>query len=235
MEYPLREAIILAGGFGTRLRDLVSDLPKPMAPIGNRPFLEILFKALSQKKIKRLILSIGYMGEKIVEYFGKSYLDLEIIYEIEKEALGTGGAIKKALRHCQEDAIFVFNGDTYLDLEVDKVWEIWKKNQNSIIVGREVENCSRYGKLVISQAKVKKFIEKSSHKKGIINAGSYLLRKDSFSNFHFPKENFSLEKDFLAKKVETQDFDFFLTKGNFIDIGIPEDYQKAQTLSYLIN
>ncbi len=112
------EAIVLAGGFGTRLRQVVPDLPKPMAPIAGRPFLEILLLSLYQKGFSRVVLSLGFMAEKIIAHFGDRYVGMDLVYAVEHHPLGTGGAIRVALAQCASDHVFVFNGDTYLDLEV---------------------------------------------------------------------------------------------------------------------
>jgi D-glycero-alpha-D-manno-heptose 1-phosphate guanylyltransferase len=88
------EAIVLAGGLGTRLRSVVSDLPKPMAPIGDKPFLEYILKYLQKNGITRAILSVGYKWETIKEHFGDKFENIELIYSVENESLGTGGAIK---------------------------------------------------------------------------------------------------------------------------------------------
>ena len=127
----MREAIVLSGGLGTRLRGIVPDLPKSMAPIGDRPFLEILLKNLAKKGFKRVILSLGYMAEKITAHFGSSFAGMELHYVIEEKPLGTGGAIRLALSVCSQDHAYVFNGDTFLDLEVDKIYEEWKLKKNS--------------------------------------------------------------------------------------------------------
>ena len=115
------EAIVLAGGFGTRLKSVVFDLPKPMAPVAGKPFLERLLKSLAQKGFTRIVLALGYMAEKVIEHFGSRFEGMELVYEIESTPLGTGGAVRLALTQCLTDHVFVFNGDTYLDLEVSHV------------------------------------------------------------------------------------------------------------------
>jgi D-glycero-alpha-D-manno-heptose 1-phosphate guanylyltransferase len=112
------EAIVLAGGRGTRLQDVVPVLPKPMAPIAGRPFLEIVLCLLARKGFRRAVLSLGYMADKVVACFGDHFSGMDLIYEIEPRPLGTGGATRQALARCNADHVFVFNGDTYLDLEV---------------------------------------------------------------------------------------------------------------------
>jgi D-glycero-alpha-D-manno-heptose 1-phosphate guanylyltransferase len=221
------EGIILAGGFGTRLRQVVPDLPKPMAPIAGRPFLEILLSDLARKGLGRIVLSLGFMAEKIESYFSTRFAGMEIDYVIEDDPLGTGGAVRLAMEQCNEDHVFIFNGDTYLDLEIDAVERQWQSHHRPIIVGREVPDTARYGRLLSKDAQVVGFTEKGISGLGLINAGCYVLNRGQLDVF--PQHSaFSLETDYLAKAVQDLPFDLFVTSGHFIDIGVPEDYQRAQ-------
>mgnify|MGYP000739359097 CR=1 FL=1 len=221
------EAIVLAGGFGTRLQQVVSDLPKPMAPVAGKPFLEILLSELSKKGFKRIILSVGYMADKIISYFGDEFKGVELVYEIEDRPLGTGGAVKQALQHCKTDHVFVFNGDTYLDLDVDAAELKWQKNKAMLIVAKEVSDTARYGRIVFEGDRIVGFSEKGVEGSGLINAGCYILPVSVLDDFELGSP-FSLEVDFFAKVVQQQRIDVFVTNGHFIDIGIPEDYFRAQ-------
>jgi D-glycero-alpha-D-manno-heptose 1-phosphate guanylyltransferase len=222
------EAIVLAGGFGTRLKQVVPDLPKPMASVAGRPFLEILLSLLAKNGFNRVILSLGHMADKVTSHFGHDYAGMELVYEIEDSPLGTGGAVRRALGQCRTDHAFVFNGDTYLGLEVEKVERLWQKNHMPIIVAREVEDTARYGRLDTSEGRVLGFKEKGEAGPGLINAGTYVLPIDILNEFKAGVA-FSLENDFLVKVVGSMQFDLFVSNGQFIDIGIPEDYQRAQT------
>jgi len=223
------EAIVLAGGFGTRLKQVVQDVPKPMAPINGHPFLEILLTSLASKGFKRVVLSLGHMADKISNHFGNHFSDLELIYEIETTPLETGGAIRAALPHCKNDHAFIFNGDTYLDLEAIEVETLWQQTQQPIIVACKVDDSSRYGGLKIKNNHVIGFSEKGQSGKGLINAGCYLLPTHILD--HVPLgQKFSLENQFLTQAVLNHPFQVFITQGQFIDIGIPEDYSRAQTL-----
>lgn len=222
------EAIILAGGFGTRLREVVPDLPKPMALVAGRPFLEILLTSLARKGLRRAVLSLGYMADKVVVHFGDHFAGIELVYEIELEPLGTGGALRQALSRCNRDHAFVFNGDTYLDLGMQDVEVHWQKHRMPIIVALEVLDTARYGRLDTDRERVIGFIDKGIVGPGLINAGCYVLPIDILNDFPLG-EPFSLEADFLAKSVDKQRFDLFVTNGHFIDIGVPEDYVRAQT------
>jgi D-glycero-alpha-D-manno-heptose 1-phosphate guanylyltransferase len=222
------EAIVLAGGFGTRLRDVVSDLPKPMAPVAGRPFLEILLTKLAQKGFTRVVLSLGFMSEKIVAYFGDSYMGMALVYEIESEPLGTGGAIRMALLRCETDHAFIFNGDTYLDVEVKEMEALWQSAHHPVIVVREVPDTTRFGRIEIYHGRINAFLEKGMSGQGFINAGCYLLPKNALDDFPLG-QCFSLETDFFVKYLQRVQFNGFITHGHFIDIGVPDDYKLAQT------
>ncbi len=221
------EAIILAGGLGTRLREVLYDTPKPMAPIAGRPFLEILLRILAQKNFFRVVISLGYMAEKISSYFGDSFSGMELAYVVEKQPLGTGGGTRLAMVECYEDHVFVLNGDTFLDLEVDLVERQLRLEGKPIIVGREVSDTARYGRLVTKNGLVTGFTEKGISGKGVINAGCYVFFRDQLNSFPVYSK-FSLEDDYLPRAVAAGSFGLFMTKGNFIDIGVPEDYHRAQ-------
>ncbi|MCR4305429.1 MAG: nucleotidyltransferase family protein [Gallionella sp.] len=222
------EAIVLAGGFGTRLKQVVPDLPKPMAPVAGRPFLEILLTSLARKGFSRMVLSLGYMAEKVVAHFGDHFAGMELVYEIEPSPLGTGGAVRTALALCTTDHVFVFNGDTFLDIEAADVEAHWQVHHAPIIVARAVPDTARYGSLDSSHGRVLGFVEKGASGAGLINAGCYVLPVDILDGFPLGQP-FSLEADFLAKAVGEKRFDLFVTSGHFIDIGVPEDYARAQT------
>lgn len=222
------EAIVLAGGLGTRLKHVVPGLPKPMAPVCGRPFMEILLTSLAQKGFNRVIVSLGHMAEKITTHFGNSYSGMELVYEIEKTPLGTGGAIRNALDLCLADYVFVFNGDTYLDVEADVIKSCCLKQRFPIIVAHAVADTARYGRLEVSNNIVSGFSEKGLSGPGLINAGCYVLPKNILERF--PRGfAFSMETDFLTTEISKQRFIVFVSKGKFIDIGIPEDYERAQT------
>ncbi len=224
-----REAIILAGGLGTRLKPLVKDIPKPMALINGRPFLEILIKHLVKNNFKRVILSIGYKSQYIIDYFSKEDFGTEIIFSKEEDMLGTGGAIKLGISHATEDCIFVFNGDTFADINYDLVESTFNKINKSILCGIFVKNVSRYGSISFKDNNLLGFEEKGSNEPGIINAGVYYLKTNQLDDFT-EGLNFSFEQDFLAIKKNFEKIGVCNFEGIFIDIGIPEDYIISQTL-----
>lgn len=223
------EAIVLAGGFGTRLRKVVSDVPKPMAPIAGRPFLEILLGSLAKKGFSRVVLSLGFMAEHISSYFGQSFQGLEINYVVEEKPLGTGGGIRLAVEKCTQDHVVIFNGDTYLDLEAERLEQRWQAKKCPIVVGRNVSDTERYGRLIVEGERIIRFAEKGMTGQGLINAGCYVLATDVLARFPL-NQPFSIETDYLVPEVDHTPIEVFVTEGMFIDIGIPEDYARAQTL-----
>ncbi len=221
------EAIVLAGGLGTRLREIISDLPKSMAPIAGHPFLEILLGNLEKKGFNRIIFSLGYKADIITKHFGSKFGNMELCYEVESSPLGTGGAIRASLMHCQGDHAFIFNGDTFLDLEVDQIEALWNAYKKPIIVAREIQDTQRYGQLCVESNRIIEFTYKAISGPGLINAGCYVLPRDALDSFELGHA-FSLEKDFMSIYVKKTYVATFISKGFFIDIGIPSDYERAQ-------
>lgn len=224
----IKEAIILAGGKGTRLQSVVSNVPKPMALIGEKPFLMLLLQYLQSQGIEKVVLSVGYMYEIIQETFGESFNGLSISYSIESEPLGTGGAIAKAMTMVESQSVLVLNGDSFIKIDLEEIERKIPTSENhSLLVLKEMNNVSRYGSVVLKDEVITAFEEKQFKEKALINAGVYVLNKDIFKDKNLP-EKFSFEKDFLEKEVEKENLRGIVTNGYFIDIGVPEDYQKAQ-------
>ena len=227
------QAIILAGGFGTRLKEVVKDVPKPLADIAGKPFLAYLLQNLRNHGVKKVVISVGYLQEKIVEYFGDNYLGMSVSYAREDKPLGTGGAIINSLKFIdQNQPVLVLNGDSFLQVDYQKLFAVHKKNLTMLL--RKMDDCSRYGRVVFDENFViKNFEEKPLDKLGMkssggfINGGIYLLDPKIFKRFSLP-EAFSFESDFLAKELSWLEPQAFTTEGYFIDIGIPEDYARAQ-------
>ena len=171
------EAIILAGGLGRRLKKIVPDSPKPMANINGKPLLEIILKNLSVNGFKRIILSTCYKSKIIETYFGVKYNNMEIIYSVEEIPLGTGGAIKKSLEKCQMKNIYIFNGDTFLEIDFNQLDKLVKNNNRNILVCTKVKDVSRYGAVRFNKGNIIDLKEKKDSGEGWINAGCYVLRK----------------------------------------------------------
>jgi len=238
----IKEAIILAGGFGTRLKDITKDKPKPMVEIKGQPFLAYLFDFLIKQKIRTAILSVFYKFEVIKAYFGEQYKDLSIIYAVEKEPLGTGGAIKNSLNYVKSDEVFVLNGDTFFDIEMKNFYKMHKSKNSkfSIALKRIEEDESRYGFVIIDKSnkiigyqekivkqREEKAIEDRKNVEKGINGGFYIINKGFFLSLA-EEEKFSLEKDFLEKYYKNHCFYGFLFDKYFIDIGVPETYERAK-------
>ncbi len=223
------DAVVLAGGLGTRLRSIVPDLPKPMAPVAGRPFLEILLTLLARKGVQRAVLSVGYRAEVIQTHFGAHFGGIELAYAVETEPLGTGGALRAALGRCQGEQALVVNGDTFLDLDLNALQAHWAQHRRPLIVGREVPDTTRFGRLVVDGTRMAGFAERGTGGAGVINMGHYVLPTDLFAPWPELPARFSFEADFLVPRAAELRFEVFVTHGLFIDIGVPEDFQRAQT------
>jgi D-glycero-alpha-D-manno-heptose 1-phosphate guanylyltransferase len=225
------EAIILAGGLGTRLSSVLPDLPKPMAPIAGRPFLSYLIEFLRTCGILRVVLSVGYRNEAICRFFGSSYAGLKLVYSVEEEPLGTGGALLRSLPCIQEQHAFVLNGDTFLRLDYTGMAASLKDNPGAhlAVALRHVADAARYGRAVVARGRIQGFEARGAAGPGLINAGCYLIARDIFDRFPMPPK-FSWEKEFLEPRSNEVQPVAFLSDAPFIDIGIPEALQEAQTL-----
>lgn len=224
----MADAIILAGGLGTRLREAVPDRPKPLAPIQGVAFLDLLLDQLERSGvIDQIILAIGYKAETIVDHYHKQNRKVPIVFSVEEKPLGTGGAIKRALALTQTSPLFVLNGDSYLSCSLDKMLQDFRFPAS--LAYTHVENASRYGQIEIdSSERITAFREKDqTDRPGWINGGIYLFDRSIFES---RPEVFSLEKDLLpALLVDGGVFGFRATD-LFIDIGTPASFAAAQNL-----
>lgn len=223
------KALILAGGFGTRLRTVVQNIPKVMAPVREIPFLEYLLEHLHKHAFTETLISVHYLAHHIKNYFGDNYKGMNIRYIEENAPLGTGGAIKHSMSFTQDTKnILVMNGDSFTNCNLKEIFEQHAKSDSKIsILVKHMPISERYGTLEISNEIVRSFEEKSQKRNCYINTGIYVLRNDIFLDYSLP-EAFSFEQDFLQKKVDQLQIRAIPTDGFFIDIGIPEDYNRAQ-------
>ena len=224
------EAIILAGGLGTRLQKVVNDKPKSMALINDKPFLEYLLNFLTGQDIRKVILSIGYKREMILNYFKDRYKHLPIFYAIEEEPLGTGGGIVNAMEQVEEECAFVLNGDSMFRIDMHAMLQFHLKIKADLTMAlRYLDDTSRFGTVKIDQTKkVTGFNEKKQDAcPGYINGGVYLINKGFLLSGSFGKQ-FSIEKDCFEKCYKEAGIFGYPSKGYFLDIGIPEDYMTAQ-------
>lgn len=224
----IKEAIVLAGGFGTRLQGVVKDLPKPMAPINNIPFLAYQLNYLKSQGIERVVLSVGYLHETIIEYFNYNYNEMEIDYTIEKDALGTGGGIALALSKVKSNFAFVLNGDTMFRVNLLEMENFhFLQNADLTLALKKLDNIDRFGSVDLENHRINGFLEKNAKKgAGFINGGIYIMEKNFFNKLNLSGK-FSFEKDCLEKYFNTLNFNGFTSEAYFLDIGIPEDYEKA--------
>lgn len=224
------QAIVLAGGLGTRLRGVVPELPKPMAPVAGRPFLTYVLDRLVDAGFNRAVLAVGYRFEAIRDHFGDAYRGMALAYSVESEPLGTGGAIRLAANHASGFPLFILNGDTFLELDYAAMLTAHQQESAplSMAVCR-VPDVGRYGALALQGDRVTGFLEKGGSGAGDINAGVYLLSAEVVQQI--PADSvFSFEQQLLVPRVSELRPLAFHTAGRFIDIGIPEDFARAQQL-----
>lgn len=220
------EAIVLAGGFGTRLRPCIENLPKPLAPVCGRPFISYLLDYLYVNGVHRAIISTGYMADEIVASVGKTYRGMVVDYSHEETPLGTGGGIKKALSLCKDDVAVIINGDTFFDVNLFEMEEFHRNSGCTItLAAKEIPDVYRSGCIRTENGRLTGFSEKGTSGAGKINGGIYFVNKHSLNNI--TEEKFSFEKDILESG--NYDIGVFESNGYFIDIGIPEAYNLAQT------
>jgi D-glycero-alpha-D-manno-heptose 1-phosphate guanylyltransferase len=228
IEESVVEAIILVGGLGTRLKQLTENVPKPMLPIGPRPFLSYLLDYLAGEGVKNVILSVSYKYDVIVSYFGDRYKSIDLRYSIENEPLGTGGAIKYALEQAQSNNILVLNGDTLFCVSLTKMLSFHENHNSCLTIAlKPMAGFSRYGNVVLDGDYVVAFEEKAEKNSGYISGGLYLFKKDIFDKYNLPRK-FSVEEDFFERYIERIRPFGFVSDNYFIDIGIPDDYLHAQ-------
>ena len=222
------EAIVLAGGLGTRLAAKLDGIPKAMAPIGGRPFLETLLGKLQRAGCSHVLLSVGHLHATIQSHFGASFHGMPIDYVIEDVPLGTGGAIRKALLEAREEFVLVLNGDTFLEVDYADLLRSHIANRPSLTMAiTHQENVARYGGVVVKEGCIVGYEENGRSGPGWINAGVYVLPK----GMQWPAdlaEKFSFEVDFLVPQTARLTPAAFEVDGFFLDIGVPEDLERAQ-------
>ena len=221
------EILILAGGFGTRLRSEVPDLPKPLAPVAGRPFLTYLLDRYAAAGMRRAILATGYLGDMVEQAIGARWAGMEVVYSREDTPLGTGGAIAAAARLANGNGLHVCNGDTYLEYSPAALEAAAEGLPMAIALAR-VGDVSRYGTVDVEQGRVLRFHEKRPGGSGLINAGSYFLSATALAVLP-DEQTFSFEKRVLEPAAANGQVGAFMDTAAFIDIGVPEDFHRAQT------
>ncbi len=230
-----KECIILSGGLGTRLKSVVPDLPKSMADIDGKPFLWYLVQYFLQQQVTQFIFALGYRHEAIEAFLSSAdspFRNTKARYKtaIEKEPLGTGGAIRNAAALAGTTTVAIANGDTFFDVDTEALGNFHALSGSLCTLAlKPMEDFGRYGVVELGKnSEVVNFREKQYYPEGNINGGVYMLDAPAFLQLGFP-EKFSFEKDFLERQTDKKSLFGLVQDGYFIDIGIPEDYRRAQT------
>ena len=226
------QAIILAGGLGTRLKSVVADKPKVLSPVAGKPFLYYIIEYLQKQGVDKYIFALGYLSEQVIVFLKENYLHLEYQYTIEETPLGTGGGIKKAIQLATEENVLIVNADTFFEMNIQQLFSFHIASKAHCTVSLKLmKNFDRYGSVELENEtqNIISFKEKTYIQEGYINAGYLVLNKNYFvlTTKNLPAI-FSFEKDFLEKNVDAMLIKGFPYDGYFIDIGIPEDFNTAQ-------
>ncbi len=223
------EAIVLAGGLGTRLASKLDGIPKAMAPVAGRPFLEILLNQLKHAGCTRVLLSVGHLHDVIQVHFGEGFCGMPLDYAVEDVPLGTGGAIRKALSQAAEENVLVVNGDTFLEADYAAMLRFHAGEHAALTLAvTRQPDIARYGGVVVEGNRIVGFEEKGRSGPGLINAGAYVVSRNLQWPETLPKK-FSFEADFLAPQIGRIAVAAYNVDGFFLDIGIPEDLDRAQS------
>lgn len=229
----IKSAIILAGGLGTRLRSVVSDRPKCMAPVNGRPFIGYVIDHLMHEGIEHFIFALGYKSEAFDDFLRYARPSFRFTLSIETEPLGTGGAIRLACSEVTDKTVLVVNGDTLFKIQLDPLIAFHDMcGAHCTLALKPMSNIDRYGIVELNKDySISNFKEKQFYDKGFINGGVYALHAEKFLQEDLP-EKFSFEKDYLEKFYDQRRMYGVVQDQYFIDIGIPEDYERAQREVY---
>lgn len=223
------EAIILAGGLGTRLRSELTDLPKCMAPVDGRPFIDLVIESLTSQGVSHIVFSLGHLSEKVMAHLKAAHPGGDFTFVVEEQPLGTGGAILAALGSVRGATAFVLNGDTHFEVDLSALAEFHRRTGADCTVGlKPMRDFSRYGRVETdTDGRILAFREKEHCVEGMINGGVYVVEKDPLLSAGLP-ERFSFEEGYLAAFLRRHRIMGMAQAGYFIDIGVPEDYRRAQ-------
>ena len=225
------ECVILAGGLGTRLREVVPDVPKPMARIGSRPFLEIQMDYWIGQGVARFLLSVGYRHRLIMEHFGTTYRTAAIEYVVEAEPLGTGGAVLGCLGRLNSTSPFlIVNGDTYFDVSLTAMKDLHRARAADLTLGlfRAGANDRYLGIRLDDSGQITGLGAGPASGRILMNGGVYLAQRSAFLDVEWPARRLSFESEMLpAMKRSGKRLFGIECDGTFIDIGLPEDYRRA--------
>lgn len=223
--------IILAGGLGTRLRGTIGDIPKCMAPVAGRPFIHYLFRYLEAQGIQRVVLSLGFRAQDVLDWICTEHRPFTIAHVLEDEPLGTGGGISLAMQACTTGAAFVINGDTLFDVDLNDMYAAFLRDgAETMLALKALRDFDRYGTVSLNTAgnRIAAFREKQPMAEGLINGGIYCIDRKAFMKRRLPTR-FSFEKEYLEACVQEGAFAAYRSDGYFIDIGVPDDFGRAQS------
>lgn len=225
----IKEAIILAGGLGTRLKDTVPDVPKCMAPVAGHPFIAYVIRYYSAQGIDRFIFSLGYKADMVQHYLRHHFPGLDYVTVVEDEPLKTGGAIVLALKEACTENVLILNGDTLFKVRLHELANVHQSHfAECTLALKPMQQFDRYGSVVTgSGGRILSFEEKKFKEQGNINGGVYILHKPTFLAIPWPQV-FSFEADYLEKYCQERIFYGMEQHQYFIDIGVPEDFNRAQ-------
>ena len=231
-------AIILVGGLGSRLGDLTKETPKPLLPIRGKPFLLSLLEHLFNNGFSNVVLATGYkhnLVEEFIKNLPKNYNIPNIIFSKEDNILGTGGAIMQAINYVNSDFAFIFNGDTFIDINYDQFLKFhMKKNSNISICANFIKEGTRYGSLKFDKSFRLLKMDTETVKNSYINAGNYLIDITFMKELKkiLPSHAFSFEDIVLRNMCKSIRISCFTSSTFFMDIGVLEDYKMAQEVLF---
>ncbi len=225
------EAILLAGGLGTRLREVVAHLPKALAPVAGRPFVGYLLDQLAAAGIGHAVMATGHMGDQVEAAIGHDWRGMRVSYSREERPLGTGGAVRHAMAQVAGGPVLVLNGDSYLDFDPQAfAAEMGRQGAPIGVALAHVPDVARYGAVDTIEGRVVGFREKGGHGPGWINAGIYCFSQAELDRL--PKADaFSLEHEVLLPGAHAGRVHAYADTSGFIDIGVPSDYAAAQAMA----
>ena len=227
----VKTAVILAGGFGTRLQNIVQDVPKPMAPINNRPFLEFQLDYWIQQGITKFILSIGYLKDSIIDHFGKNYKGAQIDYIVEIQPLGTGGGLLFSAKNIDE-TFLVLNGDTFIEVDLNSLYKFHIESESTWTLALfKTSDFKRFLTLDVGQnGEILSLNSNQEISSGLANGGVYLIEPSTLKRVDYHSgDSVSLESQLLPNFIKNGGKLFGQEcLGKFIDIGLPEDYLRAK-------
>lgn len=228
------KSILLAGGLGTRLKGVIGDAPKPMAPVKDRPFLEYIINFIASQGMSDIMISVGHKHEVIEDHFGDgSSFGVNISYCREMSPLGTGGAIREAMKLADSSHCLILNGDTFNAIDFKEMNQFHLSQGNILTMGLIfVDNAGRYGSVGMDgTGRITGFHEKKGAGPGYINCGAYIAHRGLLDRM--PDGRFSFETDLLPHILDLG-ISGFVSRGFFIDIGIPETYRYINEHAHIL-